>query len=264
MTPARFNEITARYASLRIAVVGDFCLDRYLEIDPSKQETSIETGLPVHNVANVRSQPGGAGTIVNNLVALGIGSMFPIGFVGVDGEGFELCEALRALPRVNPSGIFRTKARRTFTYVKPLVIQSGRSPTELNRLDMKNWEPTSQLTQGQLMGAVEKLNQRADALIVLDQVDLPETGVVTSKVLEVIGRIAKSFKRRVIIGDSRRSLRGWPPVMFKMNSRERTGATCSSPSPNAASSAQTRRAKSSTCPPIPCAGRLTWWARATP
>lgn len=61
MTPARFNEITSRYASLRLAVVGDFCLDRYLEIDPAMQETSIETGLPVHNVVNVRSQPGERG-----------------------------------------------------------------------------------------------------------------------------------------------------------------------------------------------------------
>ena len=50
MNPARLEEIVGHYAKLRIAVVGDFCLDRYLEIDPSKQETSLETGLPVHNV----------------------------------------------------------------------------------------------------------------------------------------------------------------------------------------------------------------------
>ena len=60
MSPDRFQEITSKYASLRIGVVGDFCLDRYLEIDPAKQETSIETGLPVHNVVNVRSQPDGS------------------------------------------------------------------------------------------------------------------------------------------------------------------------------------------------------------
>ena len=42
-------------------MVGDFCLDRYLEIDPALAETSLETGLPVHNVVRVRSQPGGGG-----------------------------------------------------------------------------------------------------------------------------------------------------------------------------------------------------------
>src|SRR6266700_2685393 len=91
----RLREITAAYGRLRIAIVGDFCLDRYLEIDPARQETSIETGLPVHNVVNVRSQPGAAGTILNNLVALGIREIYPVGFAGEDGEGFELRAALR-------------------------------------------------------------------------------------------------------------------------------------------------------------------------
>ena len=71
MDSPRFNAVTERYSNLNIAVLGDFCLDRYLEIDPAKKETSLETGLPVHNVVNVRAQPGGAGTIVNNLAALG-------------------------------------------------------------------------------------------------------------------------------------------------------------------------------------------------
>ena len=61
MTPFRFAEITSRYSQLRVAVVGDFCLDRYLEIDPARAETSIETGLPVLNVTRIRSQPGAAG-----------------------------------------------------------------------------------------------------------------------------------------------------------------------------------------------------------
>ena len=91
MNADRFQEITSRYADLRVAVVGDYSCDRYLEIDPSKQETSIETGLPVHNVTNVRAQPGAAGTIVSNLAALGIGEIWPVGFCGADGEGFELC-----------------------------------------------------------------------------------------------------------------------------------------------------------------------------
>ena len=54
MNAARFDEITADYGRLRIGVVGDFFLDRYLLIDPARAETSIETGLPVHNVVGVR------------------------------------------------------------------------------------------------------------------------------------------------------------------------------------------------------------------
>ena len=98
MNAERFAAITGRYPRLRIAVVGDFFLDRYLDIDPAKNETSIETGLTVHNVVEVRSQPGAAGTILNNLVALEIGEIHAVGFCGDDGEGYELRRALAALP----------------------------------------------------------------------------------------------------------------------------------------------------------------------
>ena len=89
MKEERFSEITDQFSSLRVALVGDFCLDRYLEIDPALTETSIETGLEVFIVTNVRSQPGGCGTILNNLSALGVGTVFPVGFAGEDGEGYE-------------------------------------------------------------------------------------------------------------------------------------------------------------------------------
>src|SRR6187402_1552889 len=114
MSPERFAEIAARYSRLRLGVVGDFCLDRYLEIDPARAEVSIETGLEVHQVVRVRSQPGAAGTILNNLVALGVGEIFAVGFCGEDGEGYELRRALAAQPTVNLEHLITTALRRTF------------------------------------------------------------------------------------------------------------------------------------------------------
>src|SRR5438132_11537539 len=148
MTPERFAEITGHYSNLRIAVLGDFCLDRYLEIDPQKQEVSLETGLPVYNVVNVRAEPGGAGTILNNLVALGIGRIYPVGFAGQDGEGFELMQALKQQPGLELSHFVQTCQRRTFTYCKPMLMWPGKPPVELNRFDSKNWTPTPALLQG--------------------------------------------------------------------------------------------------------------------
>ena len=225
MSPARFQEITAQYASLRVGVVGDFCLDRYLEIDPTKQELSIETGLPVHNVVNVRSQPGGAGTILNNLTALGVAEIYPVGFAGEDGEGFELRAALRSRPRVNLQHFWKTDQRRTFTYCKPLVIETGKPPVELNRLDSKNWTRTPALLQGLLIDSVANVAREADALILLDQVDAPETGVITSRLLEAVGHIAHELPELPILADSRRGLRGYPPVIFKMNAAELAALT---------------------------------------
>ncbi len=90
-------------------MVGDFFLDRYLHIDPSRAEVSIETGLTVYNVVDVRPQPGAAGTIVNNLVALGIGEILAVGFCGDDGEGYEL---RRALARHGLASTWSTSSRR--------------------------------------------------------------------------------------------------------------------------------------------------------
>src|SRR5881409_2604519 len=151
MTPARFQAITEKYSRLRVAVAGDFCLDRYLEIDPAKEEISIETGLQVHNVVNVRSQPGGAGTILNNLVALGIGAIYPVGFCGEEGEGYELRRALQEKNGVRLGHFLSVPERRTFTYCKPLVLTPGKPPVELNRLDSKNWSATPAQIQGRLI-----------------------------------------------------------------------------------------------------------------
>src|SRR5258705_11960332 len=121
MKAERFDAITQRYPALRVALVGDFCLDRYLEIDPAWKEISIETGLPVHNVVKVRSQPGAAGTILNNLVALGIGEIYPVGFCGEDGEGYHLRRALAAGRGGKLVYFLETDQRRTFTYCRPLL-----------------------------------------------------------------------------------------------------------------------------------------------
>jgi rfaE bifunctional protein kinase chain/domain len=220
MTPRQLQQLTSCYPKLRIALVGDICLDRYFEIDPGLQETSLETNLPVHNVVRVRCQPGGAGTILNNLVALGVGTIYPAALVGRDGEGYELRRALEKLPGVRLDWLIQTPERHTFTYSKPLLMHKNRPPEELNRLDIKNWTPTPDILQGELVEAVGSLAREVDAMILLDQVDLPETGVVTRKVLGAVREAAEANPNLLIIADSRRSLRGYPPVSLKMNATE--------------------------------------------
>lgn len=219
MKPERFDEITGRYQGLRLAVVGDFCLDRYLEIDPGKQEISIETGLPVHNVVNVRAQPGGAGTILCNLVALGIGELHAVGFCGEDGEGYELRRALAAMPGVRLDHFVQTSDRRTFTYCKPLVMEAG-EPRELSRLDSKNWTPTPEPLHRALAASVTALAESVDAIILLEQTDLPETGVITRAVREAAREALRYRPGLLVLADSRRGLRDFPPVAFKMNAAE--------------------------------------------
>ena len=220
VTSERFDAITSRYATLRVAIVGDFCLDRYLEIDPAKAEKSIETGLSVHNVVNVRSQPGGAGTILNNFVALGVAQIFPVGFAGEDGEGYELIRSLESRRGVDLAYFLRTPQRRTFTYCKPLIMEEGKPPRELNRLDSKNWTETPPEVANEIAAGVASVAARVDALIVLDQVDLPRTGVITPAVLSALSNAQQLHPNLLMIADSRRGLSDFPPVVFKMNKPE--------------------------------------------
>src|SRR5512137_532700 len=83
-----------RLPGLAIAVVGDFFLDKYLVIDRSLSEISLETGLESYQVVAKRCSPGAAGTVTSNLRALGVGSVYAVGLTGDDGEGYELRQGL--------------------------------------------------------------------------------------------------------------------------------------------------------------------------
>jgi bifunctional ADP-heptose synthase (sugar kinase/adenylyltransferase) len=220
MTPARFDDLISRFARLRVGVVGDFSLDRYFDIDPARVETSLETGLPVHNVTRVRCSPGAAGNIVQNLGALGAGTLWPVGFCGEDGEGFELLKALRAVPGVSLDNFLRTPDRRTFTYTKPLLQAPPKAPVELSRLDIKNWLPTPGDVEHELGVALRNLGPQLDALIVMDQAGVPGAGVITPAILHTVRDLTLAHPQLVVLADSRHGLGQFPPLIFKMNAAE--------------------------------------------
>lgn len=220
MTAAEFDRATAAYSGLRITVVGDFCLDRYFDIDPARSEISIETGLPVHNVTGIRCFPGASGTIVNNLAALGAARIWPVGMAGDDGEGWELRRALSKRPGVSLEHFITSPSVHTFTYSKPLLHRPGLPPEELSRLDLKNWTSTPEVLQQTLIDSLKAAVSESDAVIVLDQVDAAGTGVVGSRLLGALQEIGGVRPDIPMLGDSRRSLADWPPMIFKMNARE--------------------------------------------
>ena len=50
---------------------------------------------------------------------------------------------------------------------------------ELNRLDFKNWTPTPEVLQDEILQRLRKAAHFVNAIIVLEQVDVPQTGTVT-------------------------------------------------------------------------------------
>src|SRR3954451_21008389 len=94
LTSAAVEDILTRVPQLTIGGLGDLFLDRYLDLDAALTEPSLETGLDACQVVAVRAYPGAAGTVVNNLAALGVGRVLPLAVIGDDGEGHELRQAL--------------------------------------------------------------------------------------------------------------------------------------------------------------------------
>ena len=127
LTTAAIETILASLPHRTIGVFGDLFLDRYFDLDAALTEPSIETRLDAYQVVNVRSYPGAAGTVINNLAALGVGSIVPISMIGDDGEGYELRQALGKMPNVSLANLVISAQRRTPTYAKPM-LQRSRSP----------------------------------------------------------------------------------------------------------------------------------------
>jgi bifunctional ADP-heptose synthase (sugar kinase/adenylyltransferase) len=202
-----------------VGLVGDLFLDRYLEIDAAKKEPSVETGLIAYQVVNVRSYPGALGTVLNNLAALGVGTIVPITLLGSDGEGYEVKQALAKYRSVDSNGIVTTSERRTPTYTKPMLHESG-SVREMNRLDIKNRTATAAELESEILLRLERFWPDLDAVIVLDQVSEVNCGVVTHRVRERISELAERTPEKFVLADSRERIRLFRSVSVKPNRRE--------------------------------------------
>lgn len=223
------EHILSNIPRLIIGVVGDLFLDRYLDLDAALTETSLETGLDAYQVVAVRSYPGAAGTVINNLVALGVRRVCPVAVIGDDGEGYELRQALDWLGSIDPSGILIASDRRTPTYTKPLLRQAGQLPRELNRLDIKNRSPLPRLAEDWVLRALTRIWPQVDALLVIDQVSEANCGVVTSRVREQLAELGEAYPDKLILVDSRERIGLYRQVSAKPNERECWQALVSEP-----------------------------------
>lgn len=215
----RLQVLLSEFPRRRIAVLGDFFLDKYLEIDPALAEPSLETGRVAHQVVGVRRSPGAAGTVVNNLAALGAGTLHAIGAVGDDGEAFDLCQGLNRLG-CSTNGLLRCPELLTPTYLKPCDINVAGLAGEHSRYDTKNRQPTPDTIVQRIIAEVEKVLPQVDALIVMDQVDLADCGVVTAAIRNRLAELALQFKNVLFWADSRRFIREFRNVMIKANQFE--------------------------------------------
>jgi rfaE bifunctional protein kinase chain/domain len=223
MDRADVSQLLGRFGDVRIAVVGDFFLDKYLVVDPEIAETSIETGLEAYQVVGKRLSPGAAGTVTSNLAALGVGTIHAVGIIGKDGEGYELKQGLRERG-INTDSLLEAPGRFTPTYTKPMARQPDGSEVEMNRQDIKNRTPTPEAAEEALIDELRAAVARVDGVIVLDQVEERNHGVVTDRVRSELANLADAHPNTVFFGDARAHIADFRNVIIKPNAFEAASA----------------------------------------
>ncbi len=223
MTERRLTGLLSQFASLDLIVVGDFFLDKYLIIDPALSEVSLETGLEAYQVVDRRPQPGAAGTVTNNLTALGVGTVRAIGVIGDDGEGYELRKGL-AKTGVRTDLLVETPDRFTPTYTKPMLMEPDGGERELNRQDTKNRSPLPAEVEEAVIANLRAAVGSAHGVIVADQVQERNCGVITDRVRAELADLAAAHADTVFLADSRLRVGEYRNLTIKPNRREAVAA----------------------------------------
>lgn len=213
----RIIEAMGRTGESKIAVVGDFCLDKYLYVDSGRDEISVETGLTAFQVSHKKIYPGAGGTITNNLRALGA-QVYCVGIAGDDGEGFELMRCLNETG-ANTDYMVRTALMCTGTYTKPMRMENG-VWTEMNRFDFRNYQPVPCEVESEIIGRIDGVIGLVDAVLMCDQFLEADCGVLTARVRKHIEALVEEYPGKFFYADSRGFINEFHGVMVKCNNYE--------------------------------------------
>ena len=205
--------------NLRVLIVGDICLDRWCRYSPAHAEPSRETGLGRTAVVQTETTAGAAGTIANNLAALGAGRVSMLGAIGDDGFGFELSRAL-SICGIRSDAVIRTPQIQTFTYTKLINDETGIE--DLGRVDYINTSDLPAEVEDQLVQRFHEIADSFDLIIVSDQAETANGGVVTPKLRDVICQHAK---RNLVWVDSRKRAEHFRNAVVKPNETEGEAAS---------------------------------------
>jgi bifunctional ADP-heptose synthase (sugar kinase/adenylyltransferase) len=222
MDRQRLEALLSRFPTRRIAVIGDFFLDKYLEVDPALAEVSVETGKRANQVVAIRTSPGAAGTVVNNLAALGAGTLHALGATGDDGDAYDLRKGLAA-QLCTTDGLIPFSFLKTPTYLKPRNAGDPSLAGEHERYDTKNRTKTPQEVCDRTLERLDAILSQLDALIIADQVEQDDCGVITASVRAALAERARTCPRIVFWADSRTHIRQFRNVIIKPNQFEAVG-----------------------------------------
>lgn len=201
-----------KFPNARIGVVGDFCVDTYFLVDTDASEASLETGVQTRPVREIRSTLGGAGNVVANLHAVGVGALKAFAVIGNDSIGRELTRLLASLG-VDASGVLiQTTDWQTHSYLKPIVNRE-----ESNRYDFGIFNSLAPESEQALLAAVESSISELDVLIINQQF---KRGIHSQTFQEGLDRVLARNTRVIALADCRNLGLAYPAAFRKLNDLE--------------------------------------------
>ena len=202
--------------NVTVAVIGDFCLDKYIYSHPERDELSVETDLTARQFHRKKTAAGAGGTITNNLRALGA-KVLCVGAIGRDGEGWELLRELHKIG-ADTTFLYQSEELCTPTYMKPM-IRREHGYEEAGRLDFRNFTPLSAETENKILENFAKALEQADVCLAIDQFFQRNTGILTDRVREGFMALAQKAGKPVL-ADSRALITEFDRTMIKCNNLE--------------------------------------------
>ena len=208
LTRARAAEIAAMFGGLRVAVVGDLMLDRYLIGDIER--ISPEAPVPVVLVSSRRDALGGAANVAANVVAAGARCRL-VGVIGNDPAGSALREALSAAG-IDHSGVLAVPDRPTTT--KTRVIARGQQVCRVDE-EVDHDLAGDELKQMTRLG-LEALDD-CDILLLEDY----DKGTLAPSMIPTLVDRARSLRIPVVVDPKYRHFYSYAgATVFKPNRRE--------------------------------------------
>ena len=216
MMKSRLQEILGGFGDSKILVIGDFYLDAYWIIDKTRSTLSLETPWHTSPVVDQRYSPGAAGTVTNNLNALGVGSVYVVGVISEDGFGTTLVNQLNENGCITDFMI-SSSDRVTPTYLKPIHRGYENVAVESSRFDIENLVPSSRNLEDQVIENLNACVPLVDGIIVGDQMPYDNLGVITDRVREEICRLAIELPEKIFYADSRTRIGRYKNLVIKPN-----------------------------------------------
>ena len=216
ITEARLEAILNQFREQRILVVGDFYLDAYWYIDKTRSTLSLETPWHTNPVVEQRYSPGAAGTVTNNLKALGVDTVYTLGVIGEDGFGGTLLNCLQ-INGCLTDFMVQVPDWVTPTYLKPIHRGYEGVETEGPRFDIENQSSMVENVEIAVIEALQACVPLVDGIIVGDQMPIENLGVITNRVREALCELALVFPDKIFFADSRTRIGAYRNVIIKPN-----------------------------------------------